>query len=72
MVVYPVRRPNNSLFILSGRGCSDYLATAAHIAEVNYSDTFNGRIHVDPGKTLLFPLDDNSPHIDHCTEASRG
>jgi hypothetical protein len=35
-------------------------------------DSFNGGMHVDPGKTLCCPLNDNSPHIDQWTKASMG
>jgi hypothetical protein len=53
MVVHHVRKPTNFLFnILSGGYCNEYLATAALVEEVgNLFDSFNGGMHVDPGKT---------------------
>jgi hypothetical protein len=53
---------------------SEYLATAASDQEFdNLFDNFDGGMCVDPGKTLLYPLNDNSLHIvDHWTKASMG
>jgi hypothetical protein len=69
-----VRKPTNFLFnILSGGCCGQYLAIAVFVGDVNnLFGSFNGGTCVDPGKTLCFPLSNNSPHIDHWKEADMG
>jgi hypothetical protein len=59
--------------VVSGGGCSKYLATAEFVEEVDsLFSSFNGGMSVDPGKALHCPLSDNSPHIGHWTKASVG
>jgi hypothetical protein len=63
--------PTNFLFnVLSGECCSECLATAAFIKVDNLFHRFNGGMHVDLGKTLCCPLNDDSPHTDHWTNVS--
>jgi hypothetical protein len=65
MVVHHVRKPINLVFYLRlGGCCSEYLATATFVEEVNnLFDNFNGGMCFDLGKTLRCPFSDNSPHI---------
>jgi hypothetical protein len=54
MLVHHVRKPTNFLCnVLSGECCTEYLATATYVEEIdNLFDSFNGGMRVDPGKTL--------------------
>jgi hypothetical protein len=67
MVDLHVRKSTDFLFILlSGGCCSEYQATATYVEDVDkLFDSFSGGTRVDQGKTLRFPLSDNSPHIGH-------
>jgi hypothetical protein len=57
--------------VVSGGGCSRYLATVAFVEEVdNLFSIFNGGTCVDSAKTLCCPLCDNSPHIGNWTKGS--
>jgi hypothetical protein len=71
MVVHHVRKPTNFLFnFLSGGCCRKYLGIAVFVQEVdNLFVSCNGGTHVDTGKTLCPPLNNNSPHINHCWES---
>jgi hypothetical protein len=68
----PPHKDAHQLRILyKGGCCSEYLATAAFVEQVhNLLDNFNGGKRFDQGKTLHFPLNDNSPHVEHWKKAS--
>jgi hypothetical protein len=70
----PCKEPTNFIFyVCSGGCCSEYLATAVIVEQVdNLFDSFNGGTRVDQGKTLRCPLSDNSPHIGNWKKASMG
>jgi hypothetical protein len=74
MVIQHIRGSTDFFFhVHSGGCCSEYLATAAFVEEVdNLNDSFNGGTRVEPEKTLRCPLSNNSPHIEHWKKASMG
>jgi hypothetical protein len=74
MVIHYVRKPTNFVLnVYSGGCCSEYLATAVFVEQVDsLFDSFNGGTRVDQAKTLRCPLSDNSPHIEHWKKASMG
>jgi hypothetical protein len=64
-----VRKPYQFLLMLSGGGCSEFLAMAEFIEDVhNLLESFHGGSLVDTLKTLCCPLVcDESPNIGHWT-----
>jgi hypothetical protein len=60
-------------FVFSGVFSSEYLPTAVFVTEIDkLFDSFNSVKRVAPGKTLLCPLHDSSPHVGHWTNAAMG
>jgi hypothetical protein len=52
---------------------SEYLPMAVFVEDIDkLFDSYNSVKSAAPGKTLLSPLSDNSPHIGHWTKASMG
>jgi hypothetical protein len=59
------------VFRFSGVFSSEYLPTAVFVNDIDkLFDGVNSVKHAALGKTLLFPLNDSSPHIGHWTKAA--